>query len=297
MDQLPVEISQRIRHEARVAGLREERAPLIEMVERRRMQLWFLTVIIVVVLGLATLVASGTAGDVDWIAGESWILRGAVVALALGFCVYAVEKEIHLHRLSRLLVDERVLNSALAKRLQMNAALFNAGKALNSVLDLDDVLDAILANALDLLGGATGSVMLLEDEEQLRVVAVRGSRRRATPGSSSASRSPAGSPAAGSRSSSTARRPRTTSPARGPREPHVERDVRSAGEPGPPARRAEHQRAGRPPVRRVRPAGAQPLRRAGGRRIAKAGLYEAERGPRGGAARHRPDEDRSSSRR
>jgi two-component system sensor histidine kinase KdpD len=176
MDQLPVEISQRIRHEARVAGLREERAPSIEMVERRRMQLWFLTVIIVVVLGLATLVASGTAGDVDWIAGESWILRGAVAALGLGFCVYAVEKEIHLHRLSRLLVDERVLNSAMAKRLQMNAALFNAGKALNSVLDLDDVLDAILANALDLLGGATGSVMLLEDEEQLRVVAVRGSR-------------------------------------------------------------------------------------------------------------------------
>ena len=64
----------------------------------------------------------------------------------------------------------------MAQRLQMNAALFNAGKALNSVLDLDDVLDAILANALDLLGGATGSVMLVEDEESLRVVAVRGSR-------------------------------------------------------------------------------------------------------------------------
>jgi two-component system sensor histidine kinase KdpD len=176
MDQLPVEISQRIRHEARVAGLREERAPSIEMVERRRMQLWFLTVVIVVVLGLATLVASGNAGRFNWIAGESWILRGAVAALGLGFCIYAVEKEIHLHRLSRLLVDERVLNSAMAKRLQMNAALFNAGKALNSVLDLDDVLDAILANALDLLDGATGSVMLLEDDEQLRVVAVRGSR-------------------------------------------------------------------------------------------------------------------------
>ena len=41
----------------------------------------------------------------------------------------------------------------MAKRLQMNTALFNAGKALNSVLDLDEVLDAILANALDLLGG------------------------------------------------------------------------------------------------------------------------------------------------
>lgn len=176
MDQLPVEISQRIRHEARVAGLREQRAPSIEMVERRRMQLWFLTVVIVIVLGLATLAASGNTAGFELITGESWILRGAVAALGLGFCVYAVEKEIHLHRLSRLLVDERVLNSAMAKRLQMNAALFNAGKALNSVLDLDEVLDAILANALDLLSGATGSVMLVDGEEDLRVVAVRGSR-------------------------------------------------------------------------------------------------------------------------
>ncbi len=175
MDQLPVEISQRIRHEARVAGLRERRAPSIEMVERRRMQLWFLTVVIVIVLGLATLVA-GSAAGFELISGGSWILRLAVAALGLGFCVYAVEKEVHLHRLSRLLVDERVLNSAMAKRLQMNAALFNAGKALNSVLDLDDVLDAILANALDLLSGATGSVMLIEGEDQLRVVATRGSR-------------------------------------------------------------------------------------------------------------------------
>src|SRR6202795_2337579 len=162
MDQLPVEISQRIRHEARVAGLREARAPSIEMVERRRMQLWFLTVIVVMVLGLASLVASWATGTVSLLNGEPWILRGAVAALGLGFCIYAFEKEIHLHRLSRLLVDERVLNGAMAHRLQMNAALFNAGKALNSVLDLDDVLDAILANALDLLGGATGSVMLAE---------------------------------------------------------------------------------------------------------------------------------------
>jgi signal transduction histidine kinase len=176
MDQLPVEISQRIRHEARVAGLREARPPSIEMVERRRMQLWFLTFVIVIVLGLATLVASWTTGSVSLFSGEPWILRAAVAALGLGFCFYAVEKEVHLHRLSRLLVDERVLNSAMANRLEMNAALFNAGKALNSVLDLDDVLDAILANALDLLGGATGSVMLVADEESLRVVAVRGSR-------------------------------------------------------------------------------------------------------------------------
>ena len=58
MDQLPVEISQRIRHEARVAGL-SEHAPSIEMVERRRLQLWSLTIVVIIALGLAALAVSG----------------------------------------------------------------------------------------------------------------------------------------------------------------------------------------------------------------------------------------------
>ncbi|MGZ4675419.1 MAG: GAF domain-containing sensor histidine kinase [Acidimicrobiia bacterium] len=173
MDQLPVEISQRIRHEARVAGLHDH-APSIEMVERRRLQLWSLTIIVIIASGLASLAVSGATGNVSWITGQPMILAAGVVVLGLGFGIYAVEKEVHLHRLSRLLVDERLLSNNMAKRLQMNAALFGAGKALNSVLDLDEVLDAILANAAELLGAVGASVMLLEDREILRVVAVRG---------------------------------------------------------------------------------------------------------------------------
>lgn len=173
MDQLPVEISQRIRHEARVAGLNEH-APSIEMVERRRLQLWSMTIVIMIGIGLASLAVSGATGQTSWITGDPWILAGGVSVLAVGFCIYAVEKEVHLHRLSRLLVDERLLSNTMAQQLQMNTALFNAGKALNSVLDLDEVLDAILANALELLGSMGGSVMLLEDQSVLRVVAVRG---------------------------------------------------------------------------------------------------------------------------
>ncbi len=173
MDQLPVEISQRIRHEARVAGLHDH-APSIEMVERRRLQLWSIMILVMIAVGLATLGVSGATGNVSWVTGEPLILAGGVGLLAIGFSIYAVEKEVHLHRLSRLLVDERLLSNTMALQLQMNTALFNAGKALNSVMDLDDVLDAILANALELLGAAGGSVMLLEDQTVLRVVAVRG---------------------------------------------------------------------------------------------------------------------------
>jgi two-component system sensor histidine kinase KdpD len=173
MDQLPVEISQRIRHEARIAGLHDH-APSIEMVERRRLQLWSLTIVVLVATGLTALAVSGATGNVSWITGEPLILAAGVAVLAVGFGIYAIEKEVHLHRLSRLLVDERLLSNTMAKRLQMNTALFNAGKALNSVLDLDEVLDAILANALELLGAVGGCVMLLEDQTVLRVVAVRG---------------------------------------------------------------------------------------------------------------------------
>ena len=173
MDQLPVEISQRIRYEARVAGLTDH-APSIEMVERRRLQLWSITIVVMIAVGLSALAVSSATGNVRWMTGQPLILAGCAAALAVGFCIYAVEKEVHLHRLSRLLVDERFLSNTMAKRLQMNTALFNAGQALNSVMDLDDVLDAILANALELLRGVGGSVMLLEDQQSLRVVAVRG---------------------------------------------------------------------------------------------------------------------------
>ena len=266
MDQLPVEISQRIRHEARVAGLREaaraldrdgRAAPDAALVphrrHRRRARPRHPR-------RLVDAPARSTASP-----ASSWILRGAVAALGLGFCVYAVEKEIHLHRLSRLLVDERVLNSAMAKRLQMNAALFNAGKALNSVLDLDEVLDAILANALDLLGGATGSVMLVEDEES--APRRRGARQPPRPRRPGEARRVDRRPRrAQPRAAPDQRRQSTPDdyPGYADREQHdVERDVRAAREPRPAARRAEHQRVGRPRVRRARPAGAQPVRRAG----------------------------------
>ena len=119
MDQLPVEISQRIRHEARIAGLHDHRAldrdgrapppPALVAHDRRPGP-----------TGLTALAVSGATGNVSWITGEPLILAGGVAVLAVGFGIYAIEKEVHLHRLSRLLVDERLLSNTMAKRLQMN---------------------------------------------------------------------------------------------------------------------------------------------------------------------------------
>jgi len=173
MDQLPGEINQRIKREARVAGISRRKAPSIEVIEQRRMQLWILTVLVVVALAAASALASW-AGPESYLGAGQWILRSAVALLGIGFVAYAVEKELHLHRLLRLLTDERVLNAAYSQSLDMNRALSAAGKALNSALELDEVLDAILASASQLLSARSGSVMLLEDDDYLRVVAVRG---------------------------------------------------------------------------------------------------------------------------
>lgn len=173
MDQLPGEINQRIKREARVAGISRRKAPSIEVIEQRRMQLWILTVLVVVALAAASALASW-AGPESYLGAVQWILRSAVALLGIGFVAYAVEKELHLHRLLRLLTDERVLNAAYSQSLDMNRALSAAGKALNSALELDEVLDAILASASQLLSARSGSVMLLEDDDYLRVVAVRG---------------------------------------------------------------------------------------------------------------------------
>ncbi len=87
-----------------------------------------------------------------------------MVALSIAFCSYAIEKELHLRRLARLLTDERVLSTTLSNRLHEVSLLLEAGRAMNSVLELDLVLEVILRSARDLLEGKSGSIMLADGE-------------------------------------------------------------------------------------------------------------------------------------
>jgi diguanylate cyclase (GGDEF)-like protein len=73
---------------------------------------------------------------------------------------------------SRLLFDERLLTTALSNRLHEITALLDAGRAVNSTLELDRVLASILAGATDLMPTGSGSVMLLEGDELVVAAAV-----------------------------------------------------------------------------------------------------------------------------
>jgi len=89
-------------------------------------------------------------------------IQVGTVVLVLALAGYVMEKERHLRRLATLLVNERVLGAALSNRLKELAVLYEAGKALNSVLVIEEVLQLILSSAFELLEASNGFIMLLE---------------------------------------------------------------------------------------------------------------------------------------
>jgi signal transduction histidine kinase len=161
----PSEGDERIRREARVVGLRAFSTPSLEAVERRRMQLWILSAVLLV--SVAVGVALLSIWPVTQRSGllSPPVLRLSIVCLAVAFSAYAIEKELHLRKLARMLIDERVLTTALSNRLREVSLLLEAGKAINAVLEASVVLDTILHSAVELLGGTSGSVMLIEGDE------------------------------------------------------------------------------------------------------------------------------------
>jgi two-component system sensor histidine kinase KdpD len=161
------------RREARVVGLRGVRAHSLESVERHRLQLWIVSAVLLVSvsLGFAFLTLWPNVRTASFISPS--VLRAGIVLLSVAFCAYALEKEIQLRRLSKLLWDERVLTAALTGRLHEVSLLLEAGKAMNSMLDLPVVLETILGGATELLGAESGSIML-RDGDELVCTAVQG---------------------------------------------------------------------------------------------------------------------------
>ncbi|HEX9969828.1 MAG TPA: histidine kinase dimerization/phospho-acceptor domain-containing protein, partial [Acidimicrobiales bacterium] len=159
---------ERFAHEARIVGIRDFSTPSLEAVERRRSELWtvaFLT-IVGLAIGIVLLSVSSDAANVIRMPA----FRMAVLGVSFALAAYVLEKERHLRNLTRLLMDERVLTAALSNRLKELAMLCEVGRAVNSVLDLDQVLGIILSSSTELLEGSSGSIMLLEGRDELRVV-------------------------------------------------------------------------------------------------------------------------------
>ncbi len=161
-DALPLTDS--IRREARVVGLRDFATPSLEAVEQRRMQLWILTTVLLVSISAGIALLAVWPGAARTFVGPA-ALRLGILVLSVAFCTYAIEKELHLRKLARLLTDERVLTVALSSRLHEVSLLLDAGKAMNSILELNAVLEVILRSATELLDGRSGSIMLVDGRD------------------------------------------------------------------------------------------------------------------------------------
>jgi len=154
----------RVRRDARVAGLREFQTPSLEAVEQRRRQLWQRTATGLAAVAFVVVVLSVIPDQQAALFGAGRAQIGVLIIAGL-FFLWAFEKESALERLTRSLTDERVLTAALTNRLHEVSLLLDAGKQMNSVLELDELLDTILRSACELLDATGGSVMLVEDTD------------------------------------------------------------------------------------------------------------------------------------
>jgi two-component system, OmpR family, sensor histidine kinase KdpD len=163
----------RQRQLAHTAGLRELDTPRLEDVDRRRAQLWLLSLLV----GLAIPCVIVVLGF-DWLNElvDVSTLRLALLALLVAVFGYVAERERALRHLTTLLVDERVLTASLVSRVEELDLMLTATRAMNSSLELPRVLEVILTSAYDLLQAEGGSIQLVcaDDPGYLEVAAVRG---------------------------------------------------------------------------------------------------------------------------
>jgi diguanylate cyclase (GGDEF)-like protein len=168
-----------IQRAARSAGMRGAALPSLEQVERRRFELWLLSTALLLVLTASLgLLSLYPAKDLHELISRP-VVRYGLFGLAVIVTAYSVEKELSLRRVSRLLIDERLLTTALSSRLHEITTLLDAGRAVNSTLELDRVLSSILAGATDLLPATHGTVLLLE-HGALQVAAEAGNPEQRT---------------------------------------------------------------------------------------------------------------------
>ena len=146
-----------VQREARVAGLRRHAS--LEAVEQRRTQLWAVMAFLLVGASAIAVLASVTP-ERPAVALSGPTLGFALVGLALGFSAYVFEKERALRRLTRMLVDERVLRESLMRQLRTLEELVAAERALSASLELERVVELALDGAVALFGAPGGAILL-----------------------------------------------------------------------------------------------------------------------------------------
>lgn len=153
-----------IQREERLVGLRADGFVTPVEIQRRRLQI--VLVMLLVFVGLAvTTIANDIWNDLKsqgtWLDPET--VRVAMIVFAVGFAVYVLEKEHHLKRLSFLGRRAKELDLVLAERMLMSAVIAEATETVTTSIDLEQVLAQILHESDRLVGASVASIALLTD--------------------------------------------------------------------------------------------------------------------------------------
>lgn len=169
------EVRTRIAREERLAGLRTNGHVTPVEIQRRRLQIVLVTLLVFAGLAVTT-IANDVWNDLRnqdlWFDPET--IRIAMIVFAAGFAVYVLEKEHHLKRLSFLGRRAQELDLVLAERMLMSAVIAESTETLVAALDLEEVLAQVLHEADQLVGASIASVSLLTDGGHLEEAWTRG---------------------------------------------------------------------------------------------------------------------------
>jgi diguanylate cyclase (GGDEF)-like protein len=157
-----------------ITGLTSFETPNLEMIAKWRLQLWAITLgLLVSVVAILSLVLFWGGSEVSFTSARTLIYLGVVVLVIL-FSAYAIRKELELRSLTEELLDERVLAAALTNSLREAHVLIDSGSDSSFRLNVEQVLDTILSCSMDLLDGSGGSIMLMHSDNELHTVCSSG---------------------------------------------------------------------------------------------------------------------------
>ena len=157
-----------------MTGLVPDEGPSLKSIADRRMQLWGLTLFLLI----TAVTVLSTALLISWVNFEvtapKVLVYAGIVVLVIVFSAYAVKTELELRALTQNTVDERLLATALINSLREANALDDGGDS-KSRLDLNETFETILESALEHLDGQGGSIMMLHSKDELHTAFSAGS--------------------------------------------------------------------------------------------------------------------------
>ena len=156
------------------AVLPDERLNSLEDVERGRWHLWSVTFILLFGLSTATVIVSYWRESLPQSIGQVLdfgAIRFIFLALSLAFVLHVIDRERRFKQVTHALIDARARSLALEDRLRDVSALQQVLVALNSSLEMEQVLEIILRQSSRLLSATEGAVLLVDRERAVQTIA------------------------------------------------------------------------------------------------------------------------------